>query len=156
MKTPIRAVAVVLALGGMTGLALGGATLALGTASAYASAPSAIGTWNVSVDWTKGAFAGSSGSFRITFASGGTFTDSTGEYGNWKQKGASLSFAYNKAINDGCNASYTGKWIAKKQDWTGRMKSNCSSPDSTGVWSMSGLGASPAHSGTSGSGNPNG
>ncbi len=125
-------------------------------ASAAGETPSVVGNWTNNFDWTNGDYKGDVGSFGMTFSKGGTFTDSTGEYGNWTQSGSELNFTYDTAINGGCAASYSGKWENQSREWEGQMTSNCSTPDSSGTWHMvaGGGGAGQSSARTRGAGNP--
>jgi hypothetical protein len=105
----------------------------------------AVGHWTFNVEWTKGPFKGYGGVTGITFTKDGTFTTTGGEYGTWTQPAkGKLAFAYTPSINGGCAASYTGKWHGKLDEWKGRMTTNCSTPMSSGTWSMGSASAAPA------------
>ena len=124
-------------------------------AAAAGETPSIVGNWTDDIDWTNGDYKGVVGSFGVTFSKGGTFTDSTGEYGKWTQSGSELKFVYDTAINGGCGASYSGKWENQSGEWKGQMTSDCSTPDSSGTWHMvAGRGAGRKSAHARGPGNP--
>jgi hypothetical protein len=102
-------------------------------AASVESPPSVVGNWTIHVDYTTGPAKGIMHTWLLTFSRNGTFTnDNVGGGGSWSQHGSKVVFAYSGL----CGASNVGYWHQRLSEWKGTVSSNCTTPDSTGVWRM--------------------